>query len=195
MLCFYIDGFLFPVDTFWLFSWPLLSLFGFSHFPSSVCVMFCSTSCIPVAHLAPCTRKKTKTYLVAAERICTKCYLGLFFTEIRDTHSEEITDIFQVFVKQMSYLLMQNDNIHRGPENTTKAQLLQDTGYIVYSRRCRICDRKCKVMVLFQIVFYYLIVLGRYMSLQWVGVEKESELSNTSAAVCEIQSANKKIKN
>lgn len=46
----------------WVVFLALLSLFGFSHSLSSVCVMFCSSSCIPVAHLAPCTRKKTKTY-------------------------------------------------------------------------------------------------------------------------------------
>lgn len=121
MLCFCIDRSLFPPDTFWL----LLSLFCFAHSVSSVCVMFCSSSCIPVAHLAPCTRKKRKTYTsssnkdrVAVERFCTKCPYRTLLQRFRDTHSEEIADIFQVSVKQKSDLLIQNNNIHRGPGHT-----------------------------------------------------------------------------
>lgn len=52
------------------------------------------------------------------------------------------------------------------------------------------------MMLTFLIVFYYVIVWGRCMSLHWVdGGGEESEFSNTWAAVCESQSAKKGGKN
>lgn len=58
---------------------------------SSVCVKFCSNLCIPVAHLAPCTRQKTKTCTssckdkVAEERFCTKYSYGNLLRKFRHT--------------------------------------------------------------------------------------------------------------
>lgn len=76
-----LDGLLFPLDTFWLFSWLLLSMLGFAHSVSSVCVMFCSSSCVPVAHVAPCTRKKTKTYTSSSnkDRVAVEIFLHTMF--------------------------------------------------------------------------------------------------------------------
>lgn len=118
MLCFYI-GFLFPVDTLQLFSWPLLSWFLSFSFICLCHLHFLYSSCTSDAFYQKENKDKDK---VAVERFCTRCLYRTFVTEI--------TDIFQVFVKQMTYLLMQNYDKHRGPENMAssyhRAQLLQE---------------------------------------------------------------------
>lgn len=152
MLCFYIDGFLFPWDTFQLFSWLLLSLFGFAHSLSSVCVMFCRSSCVSVAHLAPCTREKTKADAsssnkdrVAVERFCTKCPYRTLLQRFRETHSEEIAE-GSLTILLNKCLVLSKIMIHTGAQriwllHNTKALWLQEKQYILYRRKYMMTKR------------------------------------------------------
>lgn len=144
---------------------------------SSVCVMFCGSLCIPVAHLAPCTRKKTKTSTsssdkdrVVIKRFCTKGSHRTLLQIFKRTQFEVITEGCFRFLFDRWLLLSIN------PKITKDAVPLQEKWYIVYSRKCRIGDRKHEVMVPFWIVFYHLIVLGRCLSPQWEKFRKRKQV-------------------